>query len=119
MAGSTPLQRRPLRLRIRIPDARTALYFSLHFIGFLASTLLMSWGLFLLAFLALGGFSLDGLMHQLNNVARRYVEAGPERIEQFRDSVAAVHFAVSVLLIILRRHRIIPELLDEESSDHG
>ncbi len=50
-------------------------YFGLHFAGFLATTLLMTWGLFALFFLALGGFSLDGLMHQLDNLPSRYVIA--------------------------------------------
>ena len=46
-------------------DWRSVLYFMLHGFGFVASTLLMTWGLFFLFFLAIGGFSFDGFIHQL------------------------------------------------------
>src|SRR3546814_21156990 len=68
----------------RLPDLRALLPFYLHLIGFTASTLLLTWGLFTLLFRALGGFSLHGLMHQLNNLTSRYVRATPERIASFK-----------------------------------
>ena len=66
-------------------DARAMLHFTLYFGGFLASTLLMTWGLFALFFLALGGFSLDGLMNQLNNLSTRYVIRSEEHTSELQS----------------------------------
>lgn len=70
--------------RIRL-DLRTILYWYLHLFGFTLSSLLISWGLFFLFFLAIGGFSIDGMMHQLANMASRYVAADPARIASFKQ----------------------------------
>lgn len=67
------------RRTLRLPDGRTAIAFGLHLSRFLLSTMLLSWGVFALGFLLLGGGSLDGMMHQLDNLARRYVEADAAR----------------------------------------
>jgi hypothetical protein len=69
------------------------LYF-LHMAGFLASTLLITWGLFVLFFLAIGGFSFDGMMHQLDNLASRYVAADAARITSFRH-VGVAHMLLA------------------------
>ncbi len=58
---------------------QTMLHFLLHGLGFVASTMLITWGLFCLFFLAIGGFSFDGFVHQLNNFTTRYVAADPAR----------------------------------------
>ena len=73
------------------PDFRAMLYFILHLLGFTGSTLLLTWGVFTLFFLALGGFSLDGLMHQLNKLASRYVAASPDRIASFKHTFPKWH----------------------------
>src|SRR3546814_21126294 len=75
--------------------------------------------LFALGFLLLGGGSLDGMMHQLDNLARRYVEADAARVQSFRDLFLAAHLAVTILLIILRQDRIVPAQLPEGLRDHG
>jgi Zn-dependent protease len=105
--------RRPQRSHVR-----TILYFYLHLTGFLATTLLLTWGLFALFFLALGGFSLDGLMHQLDNLASRYVAASSERIAAFRHVFAVAHLILATGLIVLRRHCIMPARFPE-STEHG
>ena len=84
------------------------LYFSLHMAGLLASTLLMTWGLFVLFFLVLGGFSLDGMIHHLQNMTSRYLAAGPDRIDQFKITVGIAHVILSTALIFFRRHSILP-----------
>ena len=56
-------------------DYGYGLYFGLHFAGFMATTLLMTWGLFVLFFLAIGGFSLDGMMNHVQNLTSRYLAA--------------------------------------------
>ena len=119
MTGAPSSQIAETRRRIRLPDGRTAIAFGLHLSRFLLSTMLLSWGVFALGFLLLGGGSLDGMMHQLNNLARRYVEADPARVQSFRDLFLAVHLAVTILLIVLRRDRIVPAPLPERICDHG
>src|SRR3546814_14002573 len=73
------------RRTLRLPDGRTAIAFGLHLSRFLLSTMLLSWGVFALGFLLLGGGSLDGMMHQLDNLARRYVEADAARVQRSEE----------------------------------
>lgn len=100
-------------------DMRAALAFGLHILGFTASTLLMTWGLFALFFLAIGGFSFDGLMHQLNNLSSRYVVAEPGRIASFKHVAAAAHLILSGALIVLRHRRILPPARPQRNLAHG
>jgi hypothetical protein len=76
--------------------------------GFLASTLLITWGLFVLFFLAIGGFSFDGMMHQLDNLASRYVAADAARITSFRHVLIVAHMLLAAAVIFFRRHSILP-----------
>ena len=116
-AASSPLAK--ARRRIRLPDGRTAITFGLHLSRFLLSTMLLSWGVLALGFLLLGGCSLDGMMPHLTTLARRFVGADAARVQSFRDLFLAVHLAVTILLIILRRDRIVPAPLPERICDHG
>lgn len=118
MTGIASLPPAKGRRSLRLPDGRTAIAFSLHLSRFLLSTMLLSWGVFALGFLLLGGGSLDGMMHQLDNFAHRYVEADAARVQSFRDIFLAAHVAVTILLIILRRDRIVPAPLPERIRDH-
>src|SRR3546814_21072325 len=97
------------RRALRLPDGRAAIAFVLHLSRFLLSTMLLSWGVFALGFLLLGGGSLDGMMHQLDNLARRYVEAAAARVQAFRDLFLAEHLAVPIPLYTLRRDRTVPQ----------
>ena len=101
----TTVTSRPLSRRL---DVRFLLYFYLHMAGFLASTLLITWGLFVLFFVAIGGFSFDGMMHQLDNLATRYVAADTARIASFRHVVLVAHTLLAAAVIFFRRHRILP-----------
>lgn len=98
---------------------RSFLYLCLHLAGFTCSIALMTWGLFALFFIALGGFSLDGLMHQLHNLSSRYVTAGHDRIASFKHIFAVAHILVAGALIVLRRHRIMPAEFNKGKADHG
>lgn len=84
------------------------LYAGLHILGFLAVTLLMTWGVMAAFFLAIGGFSLDGMMHQLANLSRRYIAADAARTGQFKLIVGAVQLVVAGAIIFFRRHAILP-----------
>lgn len=92
----------------RKDDYSYLLYFMLHASGFIASTLLMTWGILVLFFLAIGGFSLDGMMHQVANLSSRYIAAGAGRIDQFKLILGVIHMVVSTALIFFRRHAILP-----------
>ncbi|WP_257558472.1 hypothetical protein [Sphingobium sp. CFD-2] len=74
--------------------------------AFVAGTLLITWGLFLFAFLCLGGFSLGGMMHQLANLSSRYLAADAERVRSFQMLLVVSHLILSCAIIFLRRHRI-------------
>jgi len=100
-------------------DLRTILYWYLHLFGFTLSSLLISWGLFFLFFLAIGGFSIDGMMHQLANMASRYVAADPARIASFKQVLACAQLLLAGAIIVLRRHLIIPRHVSEGNRSHG
>ena len=93
------------------------LYFMVHMVGFVASTVLMTWGILVLFFLAIGGFSLDGMMHQVANLSSRYITADAARIDGFKLIVGVVHLAVAAALIFFRRHAILPR--DPARVEHG
>lgn len=83
--------------------------------GWVGVNLLVSMGIIVLAFLMLGGFSMEGLMRHLLNLASRYVEAGAGRRTQFDLFVLAClaiffagtcFFRRAVLVAALRTERI-------------
>ena len=92
----------------RMIDWRYAIFVWLHLAGFLASTLLITWGLFVLFFLAISGMSLDGLMHQLANLAGRYVAADGERVAAFKQILLPAHLLLTAAVIFFRRQHLLP-----------
>ena len=105
------------KARMTSAEWRSVLYFTLHGFGFLGSTLLITWGLFFLFFLAIGGFSFDGLIHQLNNFTVRYVAADAARTGAFRNMLAIAHMIVSAAVITFRRDRILPDRMKKVGDD--
>jgi hypothetical protein len=97
----------PLQVKRKV-DYGYLLYFGLHFAGFLATTLLMTWGVFVLFFLLIGSFSLDGMMNHLQNMTSRYLAADAGRLDQFKMIVGVVHMVISGAIIFFRRHAIVP-----------
>jgi len=93
------------------------LYFGLHFAGFMATTLLMTWGVFVLFFLLIGSFSLDGMMNHLQNMTSRYLAADAGRLDQFKMIVGIVHMVISGAIMFFRRHAILPR--DAARLEHG
>ncbi|USI75112.1 hypothetical protein [Sphingomonas morindae] len=98
---------------------QSVLYFSLHGVGFVASTLLITWGLFFLFFLAIGGFSFDGFIHQLNNFTTRYVAADQARTGAFLNMFAIAHMILSTAVIAFRAERLLPRRDEEGAPRHG
>lgn len=103
----------------RAIDGRYLLYVYLHLAGFAVTTLLIVWGLFFLFFLAIGGLSIDGMMHQLDNLAGRYVAADPERVAAFKRVLLAAHLLLAGAVIVFRRHAILPSRDLKRSMPHG
>jgi len=107
------------RARLTRREWQNVLYFALYGLGFVASTLLITWGLFFLFFLAIGGFSFDGLVHQLNNFTTRYVAADPARAGAFLNMFAIAHMILSTAVVALRANRILPPRAEEGAPRHG
>jgi len=106
----------PLRVERKV-DYGYFLYFGLHFAGFMATTLLMTWGVFVLFFLLIGSFSLDGMMNHLQNMASRYLSADAGRLDQFKMIVGIVHMVISGAIMFFRRHAILPR--DAARREHS
>ncbi len=98
---------------------QNVLYVALHGLGLVASTLLITWGLFCLFFLAIGGFSFDGFVHQMNNFTTRYVAADPARAGAFLNMFAIAHMILSTAVVALRANRILPPRAEEGAPRHG
>ncbi|WP_176599143.1 hypothetical protein [Sphingobium sp. 15-1] len=112
--GHPARQRRRRRL-----DWTTIAYASLRLTGFCAGVLLMSWGMFVLFFLAIGGFSIEGLMHQLGNLTSRYLAAGPDRAASFHHQLLAAHAFFTLSILFFRRHHILARTAGSGSARRG
>lgn len=110
-----PISKAPLR---PTGDPRAAMAASLHVLGFAATTVLIVWGLFVFFFLAIGGFSFDGLMNQLDNLARRYVVASRERADSFKLVILTSHILLAAAVAFFRRHQLFLTSF-RRSRDHG
>ena len=77
--------------------AQDLLVIALRLSGWLATSALATLGIATLFFLVLGGFTLDGLMLQLDNLASRFVAADAARRGQF----AAISFGVMLTGFVL------------------
>ena len=100
-------------------DIRYLLFFQLHLAGFVTTTLLITWGLLVVLFLAIGGFSVDGLMHQLHNLTSRYLQATPDRVASFKATLLTGQLLLAAAVIFLRRRPLLPPRLDQRSPHHG
>lgn len=107
------------RRRRRRLDWATLAYASLNITGLCATTLLMSWGMLALFFLALGGFSVHGLMQQLGNLTSRYLAADAMRTASFDDELLVVHAFLTIAILLLRRERIFALTSNFGTRRHG
>lgn len=90
------------------PDYGFVAYAFLHFVGFIATTLLMTMGVFVLAFLAIGDFSIDGMMHHLANLSSRYVAADTARVASFKLMIGSAGMLIALAIMFFRRGAILP-----------
>ncbi len=90
------------------PDYGFVAYAFLHFCGFFATTLLMTLGVFVLAFLAIGNFSIDGMMQHLANLSSRYIAADAGRVASFKLMIGGAGMLITLAIMFLRRGAILP-----------
>ena len=79
---------------------------ALRLIGWSTVTLLATLGCLVLVFLMLGNFSADGFFAQLNNLARRFLAADPDRREQFLSFAATVAGVLLAAMVLSRRRSL-------------
>ncbi len=87
------------RLKATGPDACLLL---LRLSGWSAVTLLATAGCAVLLFAALGGFTVEGFFAHLDNLASRFVAAGPERRESFVGLVRLSSAGLLAVIVLCR-----------------
>jgi hypothetical protein len=108
----------PLRARQLLGRTQFSLAAALRLTGWLAVTVLAALGLLAFIFLALGNFSVPGTMHQLDNLASRYVAADAARQAQFNGLLAAALGALAAATAFFRRASVLRILTGRETT-HG
>lgn len=91
-----------------------ALYRLLRILGWIAVTLLAGSGLFIFIAFLVGNFTLSGTLLQLDNLASRYVVAGPQRQGQF-EHLIIIAWAIALTLVgFFRRASLLSIFNDKE-----
>ncbi len=68
---------------------------------------------------AIGGFSIDGMMAHLNNLALRYVAADAHRQMAFKELIGGVQMILAIGFLVFRRHAFRPFRDFDRSMPHG
>lgn len=79
----------------------------LRLTGWLATTMLATFGIFAVFFIVLGGFTLDGMMRHLSNLTARWLTADLARREQFEAIAFGAVLIGFVLIGFFRRASLI------------
>ena len=103
-------------LRVWIADACFA---SLVLTRWVSVTLLATMGLYVLFFLALGDFTPEGAFAQLDNLARRYLEASPDRQASFLRGTAGVSVLLFLVLASCRWRSLTVHFTQGKGQHHG
>lgn len=105
VSGRARSPRKDGRLKL---DLRHLAFAGLHACLGLATSLLISWGLFVFAILAIGGFSLEGVMHHLANLSTRYESADAGRTSSFNGMLLTAQAIFFGAIVLLRRKSLMP-----------
>ena len=89
----------------------------LSILGWCTVTLLTALGCMALLAFILGGFSIDGTMLQLDNLASRYVAADTARTDQF-DQILLCTFGLALLWSAYARRGSLSAILTTRSRVH-
>ena len=92
-------------------------YFTLRLSGWLALTLLSTFGLYAVFFMALGAFSAEGFFAHLANISDRFLGAEQGRQIGFLDEFKFVLIGVATLVVVWRLPRFINDLERELSGE--
>lgn len=96
-----------------------ACYVSLILTRWVSVTLLATLGLYVLLVLALGDFTAVGAFAHLDNLARRFLEATPERQASFLRTVGGVSLLLFAVLASFRWHALTIHFAPGKGHDHG
>lgn len=86
-----------------VSGAQDVMLVGLRLTGWLATTLMATLGMATLFFIVLGGFALNGMMLQLDNLTSRFLSADVARREQFEAITFGCLFIGFVLIGFFRR----------------
>jgi len=107
--------------RLRVNHIRTlgqgVLATVLRLIGWLVVNALVSLGAPLVLAFTIAGFSVNGTMHQLGNLAGRYLAAGPERQGQFDVILVWITLGCFAGVGFFRRHSLKRLIFQESGRD--
>ena len=96
-----------------------ACFASLVLTRWVSVTLLATMGLYVLFFLALGDFTPEGAFAQLDNLARRYLEASPDRQASFLRGTAGVSMLLFLVLASFRWRSLTVHFTQGKGQHHG
>ncbi len=101
-----------------VKSSQSALYTALCLTGWFVTTLLSTLGLYVVFFILIGSFSLEGTLLQLDNMASRYAEADELRRTQFHQILAIV-FAIAFAVVAHSRRGDFFNAFRNEEKDRG
>ena len=90
---------------------------ALRLTGWLCVTLLASFGVIALMGFAIGNFTVDGTMLQMDNLASRYVDADGARQGQFQHYLLIVWAIALAAIGFFRRGSLAQAVRDSEKND--
>lgn len=90
---------------------------ALRLSGWLCVTLLASFGVIAFLAFAIGNFTVDGTMLQLDNLASRYIDADGSRQGQFQHYLLIVWAIALTVIGFFRRGSLAQAIRDSEKKD--
>ena len=96
------------------PDPGGLIAIVLRCLGWLVVTTLCAFGILALIALAIGSFTLNGTMLQINNLTARFVVADPVRQAQFGHVLLAAFAVCFALVTLLRRTSMLKAIFSEK-----
>lgn len=93
--------------------AQAWLAIGLHLAGWIAVNTLIAFGIFVVLAFTLGNFSLEGMLHQLGNLATRYGGAAADRREEFNSIILLLDVGIVCLVSFFRRGAISRSIKEE------
>lgn len=106
------------RLQAAVRRSQFSAAAALQLSGWLAVTVLAALGMVALTFFVLGNFTVPGTMHQLDNLASRYVAADAGRQRQF-NALLLIAFGIFAAGVAFFRRFSLLRILKPTELPHG